>query len=81
MADYNTKPGLAGWSYDNIDVARQRLIWWLATHGGNHGNVYRGSKKMGSIDKIDSDWIWSPKGTATAYKVNSANGNLSTKVE
>lgn len=79
--DYITKPGNDGWSYEDLAIARQRLIWWLATHGGVKGNVYRGSKKAGTVLREDSEWIWHPKGTKTAYKVNSANGNLSTKVE
>lgn len=79
--DYTLKPYSEAGSFEDLAIARQRLVWWLASHGMTKGTIYQSDRKAGTIEHENNEWIWYPKGTRTAYKVNSANGNLSTKVE
>ena len=79
--DYHSNLGLSRWSYEDLAIARQHLIVWLATHGGTKGIMYQGTRKVGFIEKTEGTWVWKPRGKKSIYKVNPASGNLSTKLE
>ena len=78
---YTLKPYAEAGSFEDLAIARQRLVWWLATHGMTNGLIYKESGLAGKILHENGIWIWSPKGTRTTYKVNPTNGNLMGKIE
>lgn len=81
MPDYETTPGLRGWTYIGLDVARQRLVWWLAVHGQTHGRISKGGSAVGDVRRHGDAWIWIPKGACNAYRLDPANGRVVSRVQ
>lgn len=78
--DYEADPGLQGWTYQGLDVARQRLAWRMAMLGVDEGRVKRGREVVGRVRKEGGSWTWTPSGSRGKYRLDPANGRLKGRV-